>query len=83
MPFEYTESTTQSTLILYRMPNKQLKFSGMIRLSFQDGTSTLRLTASIDNTRKFDEIQIVEPPAGDATELALTHYNADYGLAIT
>lgn len=82
MPFEYTERDVKATLILYKQPNGQLKFSGMFRLTFPNGSTSLRLTPSFDNSRVFDDIQIIEPQGGDGNELALINFGPHYNVQI-
>jgi hypothetical protein len=82
MPFEFDDKKIKTTLIMIRRRDGSVKYSGMVRLSWESGETYLRPTAAIDNSIIFDEVQwITQDPNADS-EFALIGYDSDWGLTV-
>jgi len=82
MPFEYPDGRVTATPLFIRTIHGKIKYSGMVRLHFADGTTTIRMTPAIDNSMVFEDIEYIKPTNADETEVGLTNYDSDYGVGI-
>lgn len=81
MAFE-TEGA-KSTLIMYDMGKGRLRFSGLVRQTNSDGTTSMRITNCVDNSIVFDDMTVEPPPSsGVNSDISLTHFSSDWSVSL-
>ena len=71
MAFENEDA--KATLIFYLLPSGQYRYSGMVRETYQNGETRLRITTGSLMGVVFDDIEYAPLPSqGEDSELSLT-----------
>ena len=82
MAYEYDDKKIKTTLILIRQDNGKVRHSGYVRITDAEGDSTLRLTATIDYSVEFDDVEWIKETNVDDSEMGLTNFQK-WGVAVS